>query len=83
MIETDINKRWENGIPHHSKSVKLICKIADIDFRCGNDYFGFKIGGDGDNGEHLMYILDIIFETEDETRLKTSHRHQDPSISLF
>ena len=28
--------------------------------------FCFKSGGDGDNGEHLMYLLDIHFEQIDK-----------------
>jgi hypothetical protein len=65
MIETDINKRWEKGMPHHPKSVGLYKTIADLDWKYGDDYFGWKSGGDGDNGETLMYLLDIHFETAD------------------
>lgn len=71
QVETDINKRWEQGIDHHEKSEELYKKIADADWNYGNDYFCFKSGGDGDNGETLMYLLDIIFEQEDlENELK-------------
>jgi hypothetical protein len=63
-VELDINKRWENGANHHPKSEKLARFIADIDSKNG-DYFDFRFGGDGDNGEHLMYLMDIYFETED------------------
>ena len=35
----------------------------EVDIENG-DLFDFSSGGDGDNGEHLMYILDIIFEEE-------------------
>lgn len=66
MIETDINKRWEQGRDHHPKSEKIVRAIAELDFKYGEDRFCFKIGGDGDNGEHLMYLLDIYFEREDE-----------------
>lgn len=69
-VELDINKRWEEGIDHHPKSVALFKKLADIDFRLGGDFFGWKSGGDGDNGEHLMYEMDIIFETEDEIKIE-------------
>jgi hypothetical protein len=66
-VETNITKRWEQGIPHHPKSIRLFKQLADVDFRLGGDYFCWKSGGDGDNGEHLMYEMDIIFELEDET----------------
>ena len=67
-VETNITKRWEQGIPHHPESMKLYENIADIDFTFGGDYFCFKHGGDGDNGEHLMYLLDIYSEYGDQAR---------------
>jgi len=72
-VEYDINERWENGTDHHPKSEELFKRIADIDFKHCNDYFCWKSGGDGDNGETLMYILDIIFE-EDEGKLDENKR---------
>lgn len=64
-VETDITKRWEQGIDHHPKSVALFKALADIDSKYGGDYFCWKSGGDGDNGEHLMYEMDIYFERVD------------------
>ena len=61
-VEYDINKRWEEGIDHHPSSVALYKAIAKIDFDSGGDYFQWSSGGDGDNGEHLMYEMDIYFE---------------------
>lgn len=58
-------ERWEKGIPHHPESEQLLNEIMDIDFWLENDYFCWKKGGDGDNGEQLMYILDMIFERRD------------------
>ncbi len=46
-------------------SVALFKQIDQLDFEVNNDYFGWKSGGDGDNGEVLMYLLDMIFEAED------------------
>ena len=66
MVETDIGKRWEKGIDHHPKSKKLYREIATLDFKYGGDRFCFKSGGDGDNGEHLMYLLDIYYYKLDE-----------------
>lgn len=65
-VETDINKRWAQGLAHHPKSVELFRSLEKIDLAHGNDYFCWKSGGDGDNGEMLMYELDIHFETLDE-----------------
>jgi len=30
-----------------------------------DDHFCWKSGGDGDNGEQLMYQLDVLFERQD------------------
>jgi hypothetical protein len=57
-------ERWKKGIDHHQKSLDLYKKIEELDFKHNNDYFCFKSGGDGDNGEQLMYLLDMIFEEE-------------------
>jgi hypothetical protein len=62
MVETNITKRWEQGTPHHPKSVELFKALEKIDFEHGGDFFCWKSGGDGDNGEHLMYEMDIYFE---------------------
>lgn len=64
-IERDINKRWEQGIDHHPNSVELFKALERIDSQYGGDYFCWKSGGDGDNGEQLMYELDIYFECRD------------------
>jgi len=57
---SEVVDRWEQDIPHDARSVELAKAIADIDAR-NDDYFDFKFGGDGDNGEELLYILDIYF----------------------
>lgn len=56
-----VEERWEQGIPHEDESVKLFESIRKIDEQHGGDYFDFKAGGDGDNGEHLMFLMDIHF----------------------
>jgi hypothetical protein len=61
----EITRRWEDGIPHDPRSEELYESIAIIDWEEGDDFFCFKSGGDGDNGEHLMYLLDIHFARED------------------
>jgi len=61
---TSIDERWEKGIPHDKRSEKIYRAIANLDFENG-DSFCFKAGGDGDNGEQLMYLLDVYFEQED------------------
>lgn len=63
--ELNIGRRWEDGTPHHPKSESLYKLISEIDYRFGGDAMGLKAGGDGDNGEALMYALDIIHEAQD------------------
>jgi len=65
-INVDVNNRWENGIEHHPNSKELMENIMALDFELTNDYFNWKVGGDGDNGETLMYLLDIFFEMKDK-----------------
>lgn len=62
----DPNKRWENGVAHHPKSKRLMAFMKDYDFDNYDDYFCWKTGGDGDNGETLMYQLDAFFEMLDK-----------------
>lgn len=72
-VEYDINARWEQGVPHHHKSVDLYKKLAELDFLFLDDYFCFKSGGDGDNGGFLMYLMDIAFEEQDLSRGKNEN----------
>ena len=57
--------RWSAGTHHHPKSLKLVKDLTDIDFKFFNDHFCWKIGGDGDNGETLMYEIDLLMELYD------------------
>jgi len=63
-IEYDIDKRWEQGIDHHPKSKELMIRLQGFDG--GVDFDFLETGGDGDTGESLMYLLDIIFEEDDK-----------------
>lgn len=64
-IDLDINNRWESGTEHHKKSLEIMKQLQSLDLYFNSDYFCWKSGGDGDNGESLMYLLDIIFEAQD------------------
>lgn len=73
-VETNITKRWEQGLSHHPKSEAIFQILKDVDWKYGDDYFCWKNGGDGDNGEQLMYELDIHFEQQDKEDLNlTKH----------
>jgi hypothetical protein len=64
MPKTEVERRWENGDDHDPRSEALFEALAVIDAR-NSDYFIWKSGGDGDNGEELMYHLDIYFTERD------------------
>lgn len=64
---TDKN-RWENGISHHPMSERIMTFLVEHDCKDYSDYFCWKKGGDGDNGEILMYELDAFFELLDKRR---------------
>jgi hypothetical protein len=58
-------RRWEEGIPHHPMSKRLMSFLKDYDSTDCGDHFCWKTGGDGDNGECLMYEMDVFFEMLD------------------
>ncbi len=64
-IEYDVNKRLESALPHHKKTLHLFKRVDSLDQHVLENYFDFKSGGDGDNGEMLMCLLDIYFEEMD------------------
>ncbi len=67
--ETDpkYQSRWERGIPHHSMSHKLMDHMMAVDSENG-DHHQLKTGGDGDNGENLMFLMDGFFEKLDSEK---------------
>lgn len=58
--------RWGKGIPHDPRSEEIVRVLSEIDFTVFDDHFCWKVGGDGDNGETLMYELDVYFELKDK-----------------
>lgn len=65
-IETCINVRWEEGMDHHPESEKVIRAMALVDYKLCGLALDISTGGDGDNGETMMYMLDIYFEAMDK-----------------
>lgn len=37
---------------------QLVIVMADIDFQEHDDFMGIKLGGEGDNGEQLIVLLE-------------------------
>lgn len=61
---TDID-RWGEGREHHAESVRMMEFLAAHDDADYGGYFGWKIGGDGDNGETCMFQMDTYFEMKE------------------
>lgn len=64
-VEYDVNKRWEDGTPHHPKSLELMKRLGELDWELCDGHLDLKTGGDGDIGESIMYLMDIYFEEQD------------------
>jgi hypothetical protein len=62
----DPGDRWEQGLPHRKDTEELFRDLSDFDWLYMSDYFGWKEGGDGDNGESFMYEMDCIFDLRDK-----------------
>ena len=54
--------RWGEDIDHHPMSERLMRFLCEHDFYDYNDHFCWEMGGDGDNGEALMFEMDAFFE---------------------
>ena len=65
MIEMNVERRWEQGLPHDKRSEEIFRSIQNIDRGENGNWMDLESGGDGDNGEHLMYLMDIHFEMQD------------------
>lgn len=59
-----IGVRWTEGTPHHPESIKLMAEMQAVDSANGL-VVDLRTGGDGDNGETLMYLMDVVFEKRD------------------
>lgn len=57
--------RWSEGKTHHPMSERLVRFLAKHDLNDYGDCFQWSVGGDGDNGETLMYQMDAFFEMLD------------------
>jgi hypothetical protein len=66
IAEEKTKDRWGNGIEHHPQSIELMNFLQEIDFNVYGDHFCWKSGGDGDNGETLMFQMDAYFENKDK-----------------
>lgn len=56
------HQRWDAGLPHDPRSHEVFEMLRDADLDL---YFDWQSGGDGDNGEHLMFQLDSWYARKD------------------
>lgn len=56
-----VDERWELSIPHEAQSLKLMEAVLKADKEYGGKYLNFNEWAEGDNGKHLLYLLDIHF----------------------
>lgn len=66
----DATQRWEQGTEHHPEALQIFEMVQSGDFAFCNDYFDWRSGGDGDNGETFLYSLSIMLELRDAERNK-------------
>ena len=66
-------KRWEEGREHHPKSLEIVRFMATHDAKDCEDSLDIKLGGDGDNGEAMAFLLDAYFELIDFERIERSN----------
>jgi len=62
-MSLSVEERWEQGIDHDPRSEA----IGEALRRINKENFwpmDLDFGGDGDNGETLLYLLDIYFEEQ-------------------
>jgi hypothetical protein len=74
-----LKERLKDSDEHDSRSITLYEFISQLDFNEAGDAFGFVSGGDGDNGEHLMYLLDCWFASKDESNGGSFNENEDES----
>ena len=64
-VTIPVEKRWEDGVDHDSRSKELYKFMEAYDFKFNGDSLDLSSGGDGDIGETLMYLMDEYFAAKD------------------
>lgn len=64
MLNLKLSEDYGFAKDHDERSVRMFKAIEKLDFENG-DTFCFKSGGDGDNGEMLMDLLDAYWKAYD------------------
>lgn len=75
--------RWEEGTDHHQMSERIMEFLILHDLHNYGDHFCWKKGGDGDNGETLMYQLDAFFEMLDQEKMTDELSKEEKILAAF
>lgn len=65
-IDIDLVARWERGEPRLEEAEKIAQEIADLDWLLYDNVFDFDFGGDGDSGELLIDLIDVLFRLQNK-----------------
>lgn len=66
-FKEELDRRWSAGEPHDPRSTALFETLREIDV---DEELAWECGGDGDNGETLMWQLDVHFWMQDRKKTK-------------
>ena len=78
-VDYDLNARWERGDERLPEAEQLAKEIADLDWLLFGDSQCLDFGGDGDNGELLIDLINILFELR-SAELQIEELDQSPEI---
>ena len=59
-IDFDLTARWERGEERFDEAVQMAKDIADLDWLLSDNILELDFGGDGDNGEILIDLIDAL-----------------------
>lgn len=71
-INVDLDQRWEDGVPHHPEAEQMARELAAVDRLYAGGCLDLGFGGDGDLGEVMIYLLDIVLELRDARSVQNS-----------
>ena len=60
-MKPTLDERYEQGIDHDPRSIAIYRHVKKLDDEECEGSLRLTSGGDGDNGEHIMYLMDDYF----------------------
>lgn len=65
-----LNSKREEGAYHHSKSIDMYHKLAELDWEMGGDFFCHSSRCGKNKEEEFKHLLDFIYAAEDKRKMK-------------